>query len=356
MEICYDRKSLQGFMARAAKVSPQHPVLVDQFLQAAVEIDVDAVCDGEKAVIAGIMEHIEEAGIHSGDSACVLPPYSIPQELIREIKDATVALALELNVKGLMNIQFAVKDGKIYVIEVNPRASRTIPFVSKATGIPWAKVATRLMVGQTLKELNITSELIPRHIAVKEAVFPFIRFPGVDTLLGPEMKSTGEVMGIHMEFGGAFARAQLGAGQLLPRKGNVLISVKDEDKAAMVDVAREFSHMGFGIVATRGTASFLDQHGINASGIHKVREGRPHIVDAIKNREVALVINTTEGGKTVYDSYSIRRAALEYNTPYTTTVAGALATVKAIKSLAGQELSVKALQDYHREVFSRLNL
>ena len=352
MEICYDEDALKDFMARAAKITPDHPILVDQFLQEAVEIDVDAVCDGEHTIVAGIMEHIEEAGIHSGDSACVLPPNSLAPDLIEEIKTATRALALELGVKGLMNIQYAVKGGQLFVLEVNPRASRTVPFVSKATGIPWAKVATRLMLGQRLSEMNIPEDLMLGHKAVKESVFPFIRFPGVDILLGPEMRSTGEVMGISTDFGWAFAKAQWGASQFLPEQGNILISVKDEDKKALLDIAKAFASLGYGIQATRGTAEFLAQHGLDSvKKVNKVREGRPHLVDGIKNKEVAMVVNTTMGGKTVHDSYSIRRAALEYNVPYTTTVAGARATVEALRSIKG-EFKVKALQDYHKEVFS----
>ncbi len=353
MEICYDDQALKGFMDRAAKISPKHPVLVDQFLQAAVEIDVDAVCDGEHAVVAGIMEHIEEAGIHSGDSACVLPPYSLPPVMIDEIREATHALALELKVKGLMNIQYAIKDGKLFVLEVNPRASRTIPFVSKATGVPWAKVATRLMLGQKLSDMNLPDTSKLKHVAVKESVFPFIRFPGVDILLGPEMRSTGEVMGIHTTFGWAFAKAQLGASQFLPRQGSILISVKDDDKDTLLPVARKFHDLGFGILATGGTADYFQSHGFkDVKRVNKVREGRPHIVDAIKNREISLVINTAQGGKAMHDSYSIRRAALEYAVPYTTTVAGAKATVEAVKSLLEGGFSVKTLQDYHKEVHS----
>ena len=354
MEICYDETALRSFMARAAKVSPKHPVLVDQFLQEAIEVDVDAVCDGRQAVVAGIMEHIEEAGIHSGDSACVLPPHSLSPAIMKEIKEATLALALELNVKGLMNIQFAVKENRLYVIEVNPRASRTIPFVSKATGIPWAKVATWLIVGNSLSDLNLPEDFAPAHKAIKESVFPFIRFPGVDTLLGPEMRSTGEVMGIHTDFGWAFAKAQEGAGQFLPRKGNILISVKDEDKASILPVARQFLEMGFRIFSTRGTTEYFISHDLaDVTRINKVSEGRPHIVDAIKNGEMALVINTPSGGLSVHDSYSIRRTALDYNIPYTTTVAGARATAEAIRSIIQGKVTVQALQDYHQKILDR---
>jgi len=350
MEIVYEEKQLRNFMERAVWVSDvgrEAPILIDKFLEHAVEVDVDAVCDGVDAVIAGIMEHIEEAGIHSGDSACVLPPHSLAEPVIREIERQTSLLALELGVRGLINIQFAVKDHDVYVLEVNPRGSRTVPFVSKATGVQWAKVATRIMLGKTLKEMGLRVSPRPKHISVKESVFPFIRFPGVDTLLGPEMKSTGEVMGIDPDFGAAFAKSQLGAGQVLPIRGTIFFSVKDEDKPAMARVARTFLDMGFEILATKGTAAFFSEHGISARSINKVREGHYHIVDAIKNGEVALVMNTSKGTGAVKDSFSIRRTALENNVPYTTTLAGAEATVRAVAAIRKAELDVCSLQTYH---------
>ena len=346
MEIVYDSENLQRYMKTAVLVSPEHPILIDSFLNEAIEIDVDALCDGTDVVIGGIMEHIEEAGIHSGDSACSLPPYSISQEIVTEIRRQTVLMALELNVKGLMNVQYAVKGTVVYILEVNPRASRTAPFVSKATGRPLAKIAARIMAGKTLKELGIINDIIPTHISVKEAVFPFVKFPGVDTLLGPEMKSTGEVMGIGETFAEAFAKAQLGANVKLPLSGNVFISVKDSDKKHVVTAAEKLYKAGFGVLATGGTALFLEEKGIPVRRVNKVLEGRPHIVDAIKNGEVQLVINTTHGAQAVADSFSIRREALMHGLAYYTTIAGAKAVADSIISLQTQELSVKPIQDY----------
>jgi len=349
MEIVYDRGDLERYISRAVDVFPGKPVLIDRFLSHAIEIDVDAVSDGLETIVAGIMEHIEEAGIHSGDSACILPPISLTGEVVERIKEQTRALAAELQVVGLMNIQYAVKDDVIYVLEVNPRASRTVPFVSKATGIPLAKLATKVILGKTLKELGFTSEVFPSHVSVKEAVFPFSRFPGVDTLLGPEMKSTGEVMGIDRSFGVAFAKSQLAAGQRLPLSGTVFISVKNEDKASIVDSAALFSQMGFRIVATKGTSALLRRYGIENQVVKKVREGRPHVVDMIKNREIDLVINTTSGKKAIAESLSIRRTALTFDVPYTTTIAGARATALAVKSLIQGKLGVRTIQEYHEE-------
>ncbi len=348
MEIVYDRKDLEYYMKYAVKVSPGKPILIDRFLDNAIEIDVDAISDGFDTVIGGIMEHIEEAGIHSGDSACVLPPISLRPEIQEQVKGYTKAIAKELNVVGLMNIQYAVRKGIIYVLEVNPRASRTIPFVSKATGIPLAKLATKVIMGKTLKELAFTREIVPSHVSCKESVFPFDRFSGVDTILGPEMKSTGEVMGIDSSFGLAFAKSQLAAGQKLPLSGTVFVSVKDEDKMALLEIVLNLYDLGFKIVATRGTAAFLSQHGISIQRVNKVREGRPHVVDMIKNGQVDLVINTTSSKKAVSESYSIRRAALTFNIPYTTTLAGARATALAIKAIIEGELEVKAIQEYHK--------
>ena len=346
MEIVYDSENLQRYMKTAVLVSPEHPILLDSFLDEAIEIDVDALCDGTDVVIGGIMEHIEEAGIHSGDSACSLPPYSISPDIVAEIRRQTVLMALELNVKGLMNVQYAVKGTVVYILEVNPRASRTSPFVSKATGRPLAKIAARIMAGKSLKELGIIDDIIPKHISVKEAVFPFVKFPGVDTLLGPEMKSTGEVMGIGETFAEAFAKSQLGANVKLPMSGNVFISVRDADKKHVVSAAEKLYKAGFGILATGGTAQFLEEKGIPIRRVNKVLEGRPHIVDAIKNGEVQLVINTTHGAQAVADSFSIRREALMHGLAYYTTIAGAKAVADSILSLQTQDLNVKPIQDY----------
>jgi carbamoyl-phosphate synthase large subunit len=346
MEIVYDVDNLRRYMKTAVQASPEHPILIDKFLDEAIEIDVDALCDGTEVVIGGIMEHIEEAGIHSGDSACSLPPYSISGELIAEIRRQTVMMALELNVKGLMNVQYAIKDGDVYILEVNPRASRTSPFVSKATGRPLAKIAARIMAGKSLKELGVSGDIVPKHISVKESVFPFVKFPGVDTILGPEMKSTGEVMGIGDTFAEAFAKAQLGANVKMPLSGNAFISVRDEDKKHVVSAAEKLYKSGFGIMATGGTATFLSEKGIPVKRVNKVLEGRPHIVDAIKNGEVSLVVNTTQGPQAVADSFSIRRESLMHNIAYFTTTAGAKAAVDSIIALKSQNIGVKALQDY----------
>jgi len=347
MEIVYDQKQLRDYMKFAVQASPEHPILIDKFLEQAIEVDVDALADGFTVVIGGIMQHIEEAGIHSGDSACSLPPYSLSQKIVKEIRRQTIALALELGVSGLMNIQYAVKDDEVYLIEVNPRASRTAPFVSKATGRPLAKIAARIMAGKTLKELGINKEIIPEHISVKESVFPFIKFPGVDTLLGPEMKSTGEVMGIDREFGKAFAKAQLGANVKLPTSGKVFVSVKDADKKAIIEPVRKLVEAGFQVVSTKGTAAYLRAHGITAEPINKVKEGRPHCVDMIKSNEIGLVFNTTFGAQSILDSYSIRRSALVYNIAYFTTIAGAEAVVDGILALQRENLDVTPLQEYY---------
>ncbi len=347
MEIVYDEKDLEYYIKSAVEVSPGKPVLIDRFLEDATEVDVDAISDGRDTVIGGIMEHIEEAGIHSGDSACVLPPISLRPEILEQITRQTKAIARELKVVGLMNIQYAVKSGIVYVLEVNPRASRTVPFVSKATGVPLAKYATKVIMGKTLKDLGLGHEIRPSHVSVKESVFPFARFSGVDTILGPEMKSTGEVMGIDGSFGLAFAKAQLAAGQRLPLSGTVFISVKDGDKITVLETAFALYDMGFKIVATNGTSAYLTEHGISNRKVRKVREGRPHIVDMIKNGEIDLVINTTDDKKAIAESYSIRRTALTFNIPYTTTVAGANATALAIKAMMKGDLGVKTIQEYH---------
>ena len=346
MKIVYDRTNLENFTKLAIIASPGHPVLIDKFVEDAFEVDVDAISDGKRTIIGGIMQHIEEAGIHSGDSACVLPPYNITPDFIEKITDATKAMASELNVVGLMNVQYAMKDGQLYVLEVNPRASRTIPFVSKATGIPLAKLATKLMLGRTLQDIGLTHEKIPSHISVKEAVLPFDRFPDVDTLLGPEMKSTGEVMGIGPEFGAAYAKAQFGAGQNLPTSGTVFISVIDNDKKTIVPLASMFKDIGFTIMATKGTSKFLTINGITNKMINKVSQGRPHVVDAIKNGEIHLIVNTALGTATRHDGYIIRRTALKYNIPYATTTAGGMAMCRGIIRIMRNELSVKPLQEY----------
>ncbi len=347
MEMVYDPDALKHYMTHAVAASPEHPVLIDKFLDDAIELDVDALADGERVVIGGIMEHIERAGVHSGDSACVLPPKSITPEIQKEIRRQTVCLAEALNVRGLMNVQFAVKGRDVYVLEVNPRASRTVPFVSKAIGVPLAKLAARVMVGRKLAELGLTSEVLPLHISVKESVFPFNKFPGVDTLLGPEMKSTGEVMGMDRSFGLAYAKAQLSGGMRLPQQGKVFISVRDEDKESVCPIARRFHRMGFQIVATRGTAAYFQNHDVPAEIVNKVQEGSPHIAEAIKNGEIAMVINTPTDAHSHADSYYLRRNALDYQVPYFTTIAGAEAAVEGIELLKEGELDVQALQEYH---------
>lgn len=347
MKITYSPDDLEAFVKLAIEASPGHPILIDKFLEDAVELDVDAISDGKKTIIAGIMEHIEEAGIHSGDSACVLPPHSISQILLNEISDATKRMAKELEVIGLMNVQYAIKDEKLYVIEVNPRASRTVPFVSKATGIPYAKLATKVMIGKTLEELGLTEEFVPDHYSVKEAVLPFDRFPKVDTLLGPEMKSTGEVMGIDKNYGAAFAKAQLGAKQNLLTSGTIFISVKDSDKENALKIAIQFVNLGFNIMATSGTSKFFETKGIKNQRVNKVSIGRPHVVDAIKNNEIQLVINTPSNIETLKDGYKIRRATLKFKIPYTTTIAGANAILRAITALKKEDLTVKPIQEYH---------
>jgi len=348
MEIVYDKDSLIEYMTRAVNVSEDKPVLVDKFLENATEIDVDAISDGDMVVIGGVMEHIEEAGIHSGDSACSLPPFSLSKHLIAEIVRQTRLLAKALDVVGLINIQFAVKDNEVYIIEANPRASRTIPFVSKSIGVPLAKLATKLMIGKKLTDLGFTKEVVTDYITVKEAVLPFMKLPGVDTILGPEMKSTGEVMGIDKTFALAFAKSQLASNVILPLSGNIFISVKDSDKLLIVPIAKKLKELGFNIIATRGTAQVLKASGIDVRVVNKVQEGRPHIVDLIKNGEIALLINTTFGKKSINDSYSIRRSAITYNVPYYTTIEGAEAAYKAIVALKNGDISVTPLQHLYK--------
>ena len=352
MEIVYNETDLKFYMENAVSVSNDAPVLLDRFLDDAVEVDVDAICDGEQVLIGSIMEHIEQAGVHSGDSACSLPPYSLSAEVQDQLREQTRQLALKLGVVGLMNIQFAIQFTKdaanIYLLEVNPRASRTVPFVSKATGVPLAKIAARCMAGKSLAEQGVTEETVPKNFAVKESVFPFVKFPGVDPLLGPEMKSTGEVMGVGKTFGMAFAKAQLGAGVNLPTKGRVFISVRDRDRAHAVSLGRELSAKGFDLVATSGTGIALQEAGIECKLVNKVYEGRPHIVDMIKNGDIALILNTTEGKKAIHDSYTIRASALQHKVSYTTTIAGANATVRALDYLEVRD--VTRLQDLHKDI------
>jgi len=345
MEIVYDEADLRRYMREAVSVSNDSPVLLDRFLNDAIEVDIDAICDGRDVVIGGIMEHIEEAGVHSGDSACSLPPYTLSTAIQDQMREQIRKLALELKVVGLMNTQFAIKDGDIYLLEVNPRASRTVPFVSKATGVQLAKVAARCMAGVSLAQQQFTKEVIPDNFFVKEAIFPFVKFPGVDTLLGPEMKSTGEVMGVGSNFGQAYAKAMEGAGDLLPRSGKALLSVRDVDKERIVEVARELSSRNFELAATGGTCNVIQAEGIACTRVNKVAEGRPHIVDMIKNDEFNLIINTTDGKKAIEDSAAIRRAALRHKVSYTTTMSGGEAICLALKE--SDSTNVIRLQDLH---------
>jgi carbamoyl-phosphate synthase large subunit len=349
MEIVETQAQLETYIREAVVVSGTSPVLIDRYLRDAIEVDVDAIADGDTVFVAGVLQHIEEAGVHSGDSACSLPPYSLSAEIIAEIERQTKVLAVALNVCGLMNIQFAVKDGEVYLIEVNPRASRTVPFTAKATGIQVAKIASRVMAGEKLANFDLSPRNIGNHIAVKEAVFPFARFPGVDPVLGPEMKSTGEVMGIDGDFATAFAKAQIGAGTVLPEAGNVFVSVKDSDKQLVVPAMRDLIAMGFSVVATDGTARVLEAAGLPVTRVNKVAEGRPHIVDRIKDGEIALIFNTTEGVQSLKDSASIRGSALYGRIPYFTTAAASIASVAAIAALRRRPLEVKPLQAYHKQ-------
>ncbi|PIT40296.1 carbamoyl-phosphate synthase large subunit [Snodgrassella alvi] len=349
MQVVHSATELQTYMREAVQVSNDSPVLLDYFLSHAIEVDVDCVCDGQQVVIGGIMQHVEQAGVHSGDSACSIPPYSLSPAIQDEIRRQTAAMAKELKVVGLMNVQFAVQDDVVYVLEVNPRASRTVPFVSKATSVPLAKIGARVMAGISLAEQGFTQEIIPEFYAVKEAVFPFIKFPGVDTILGPEMRSTGEVMGVGETFAEAYLKAQLGAGERMPAIGKVFLAVRDEDKPSVVQVATNFQSLGYGLCATRGTAAFLAQHGINVQVVNKVTEGRPHIVDAIKNGEIALVVNTVSSDmQSIQDSHSIRRSALNMRVPLYTTIAGALAMSEGVSQLSHTQ--VYSIQNLHQRV------
>jgi carbamoyl-phosphate synthase large subunit len=348
MAIVYDMGALERYMSTAVDASPEHPILIDKFLEDAVEIDVDAVADQAGAVcVGGIMQHIEQAGIHSGDSSCVVPPYDIAARHLATIREYTRRIARALKVIGLMNVQYAIKDDTVYVLEVNPRASRTVPYLSKATGVPLAKVAARAMIGRTLAEQGIGDDLEVSGSFVKTPVFPFMRFPGVDTLLGPEMKSTGEVMGGAPTFGAAFAKAQLGAGQRLPEAGTVFISVNNADKPRVLAVARDLAELGFRLVATRGTAAFLRAHGIGSDVIFKINEGRPHVADEILNGRVQMVINTPLGRESFFDDKTVRRIAMLHGAPCITTLTAAAAAVSAIRALKSEGLTVKAIQEYH---------
>jgi carbamoyl-phosphate synthase large subunit len=349
MEVVYGEEELNRYMVEAVNVEPDHPVLIDQYLENATEVDVDALCDATgTVVIGGLMEHIEPAGVHSGDSACALPSVSLEAEALATIRQWSKALALALQVNGLINLQFAVKDGDVYIIEANPRASRTVPFVAKATGVPLAKIASQLMAGRTLAQLGLTSEPVPPLQTVKEAVLPFKRFPGADTLLGPEMRSTGEVMGIAADFGLAYAKAELAAGEALPTSGTVFLSTHDRDKPALLPVARRLAQAGFALVASAGTAASLQAAGLRVETVLKVHEGRPNIEDAIRSGEIQLVINTPIGRQAAHDDRYLRRAALDYAVPTVTTLAGARAAVEGIAALQQQrQVEVIALQDIY---------
>jgi carbamoyl-phosphate synthase large subunit len=349
MMIVYDDAGVETYMNAAVSVSRERPVLIDKFLEDAFEVDVDALCDGEQVVIGGVMEHIEEAGIHSGDSSCVLPTYMVAEEHRKTIREYTVQLGHALSVIGLMNVQYAIYNNTVYVLEVNPRASRTVPFVSKATGIPLAKIAARLMVGRKLKEFNLPSELKVAQYCVKSPVFPFSRFPGVDTILGPEMKSTGEVMGADDSFGKAYVKAQISAGTVLPKTGTAFISVNQHDKKNIGKIASDLVELGFKLIATRGTAQTLRNAGVPVETVYKVNEGRPHIADYVKSGKVDLLINTPLGKESFFDERSIRRAAIHYRIPCITTLSGAAAAVAGIRALQRESLGVRSLQEYHQE-------
>ncbi len=349
MEIVYEEALLEKFIKEASEVSGVHPVLIDKFLEDALEVDVDLIGDGSTFVIAGIMEHIEEAGIHSGDSAMSLPPYSLSKGILNKIREATYKMAAELNIIGLMNVQYAIKEKEVYVLEVNPRASRTVPFVAKAIGVPLAKLATKVILGRKLKDLGFTKEVIPKQVSIKESVFPFNRFPGVDIILGPEMKSTGEVMGIDMDFGQAYIKSQIAAGQCLPKAGNVFISVCDRDKHAAISIAKKLTDLGFHIYATSGTADVLEKNNIAVKVLPKIAEARPNIIDLMKDGKIQLVINTPSGRIPRQDEVKIRSHVILYNIPYTTTISGAKASVNGIEALIKKELRVRPLQEYHRD-------
>jgi carbamoyl-phosphate synthase large subunit len=346
MRIVHDASELGEFMAEAVQLIELGPILIDRYLEDAIEIDVDVVADSQTVFVAGIMEHIEEAGIHSGDSACSLPPHSLAPDILDEIARQAQLLARALDVQGLMNLQLAIKDRELFILEVNPRASRTVPFVAKAIGQPIAKIAARVMAGERLATFGLERRKLG-HVAVKEAIFPFARFPGVDLLLGPEMKSTGEVMGLDRRFGAAYAKSQLGVGNDLPATGTVFISVRDRDKPAMVELGRLLLEQGYRLIATDGTAAYLRRSGLEVEVINKVHQGRPHVVDRIKDGGIALVLNTTEGRRAIRDSYTLRRAALTHKIPYYTTLPGARAVVQAMTDPAARDLAVAPLQSYY---------
>ena len=348
MEIVYDMKDLKRYLNEAVKVSNDSPVLLDRFLDDAIEVDIDAMCDGTDVVIGGIMEHIEQAGVHSGDSACSLPPYSLSEDIQNTMRAQVRAMALELGVVGLMNTQFAVKDGEVYLIEVNPRAARTVPFVSKATGLPLAKIAARAMAGQSLASQNVTEEIIPPFYSVKEVVLPFAKFQGVDPLLGPEMRSTGEVMGVGDTFEEAYAKANLGAGAPIPQRGKALLSVRQTDKDRVIILGKAMVAKGYTLEATKGTASVLNEAGVECSVVNKLTEGRPNIVDAIKNGEYCYIVNTTEGRQAITDSVYIRREALLNKVTYTTTMNAAFATVNSQE--ADDRARVTSVQALHNRI------
>ena len=350
MEIVYDPPSLEDYFERAARVSEDRPVLIDRFLEDAYEADVDAIADGERVVIGGIMQHIEDAGIHSGDSACVLPPYLIGEKDLATMREHTVAFAKALGVVGLINVQYAVKDGQVYVLEVNPRGSRTVPFVSKAIGVSLAALAARVMLGEKLDDIGFTEELVPHYISVKEAVFPFTKFREFDPILGPEMRSTGEVMGVASSFGMAFAKAQLAADNKLPSQGTILITVNDFDKGDVTPIARRFHEMGFNLLGTEGTARHLEEMGIPVSRVFKVHEGRPHGIDLILNGDVQMLVNTPFGKHSQQDDYSLRQAAIAHGVAYTTTLSAANAACDAILSMSQGAATVRSIQEWHAEL------
>ncbi|MFV2069759.1 MAG: carbamoyl phosphate synthase large subunit, partial [Pirellulales bacterium] len=349
MEICYDKQQVERCVGEAFTVSQGQPVLIDQFLESAIEVDVDAICDGHDVIVPGIMEHIEEAGVHSGDSACVIPPHSLSGEVIDEMRVATVAMARKIQVVGLMNIQFAIKQeegrSNVYVLEVNPRASRTVPFVSKATGMPVAKIAAKVMAGHTLAELGITEDPRPQRVSVKESVFPFVKFAGVDIVLGPEMRSTGEVMGVSDAFSIAFAKSQLAAGVALPGKGTIFVSVANRAKQGIIPLARRLQAMGYDLLCTHGTASMLENAGVTTRVVKKLQEGHPNLIDLLKDGKVALIMNTPLGKGARTDEGRIRAAAVAYGVPCLTTIDAARAAVQAMEALRSQTMTVEALQD-----------
>lgn len=351
MEIVYSEEELKDYMKEAVKVSPEHPILIDKFLEDAIEVDVDAVCDGEDVFIGGIMEHIEEAGVHSGDSACVLPPQNLSKEIIDKIVEYTTKLSKELKVIGLINIQFAIKDGIVYVIEANPRASRTVPYVSKSIGIPLAKIATKVIIGHKLKDMGYVGLAKGKYVSVKEAVFPFQKLPGVDPVLSPEMKSTGEAIGIDTSFGKAYYKAQLSANMRIPTSGKVFISVKDKDKKHILEIAKEFKELGFDIVSTKGTGEIIREGGIEVKIVKKISEGSTgNILQLIQDGEIDLIINTASGSKAKSEGYYIRRAAVEFNIPYITTIQGALSTIKAIHAIKEGDIGVYSLNEIESEI------